>query len=723
MKRRLVMGLSWAALACLSLFAVTPRFWEFRSMPDFLKGKFDGVSVSPEGRIALAPRIENLAAPAEEFYLSFLSAADGSLFLGTGHSGKVFRIGKNGEAELYFQTAEMNVTSLARDGKGVLYAATSPNGKIYKITAKGQGQEFFNPGEKYIWDLMFRVSGSLLAAVGERGGIYEITPEGQGRILMRSDENHVLCLLSSGKAGGLLAGSGGGGVVYQVAADGRSSVVFESTFEEIRSLAVDAQGMIYAAAAGTRSKIRKEEAPAVSAPVAPAVPGGAVSVSISVSASPETPFGPPARTGDGGAVFRIAPDGVARSLWNSEDEMVYSLILREDGTVLFGTGPQGRIYALDGDGRASLWHQKSSEQIYLLIPDGPRTYILANNPCSLDLMHYAQGAAGEYLGSVLDSGTVSSWGRVEWDADVPSGTTLQVQTRSGNTLEPNATWSDWSPPYQKKDEPILSPRGRYLQYRVLFKSTSGNVSPALDRIRLFYLQTNIAPVVRSLEILPPHEVFIKLGDQDEILHGVEPHLPGPPVSGTSSRGFAMTKKAERKGFRTVVWAASDENDDALIHRLFMRKEGEAAWRKIQDAWTESLYTFDTMSFPDGIYHFKVEASDAPSNPPGTELSGERISRPFVIDNTPPEIVNFKAARNRDVLEVSFEAQDAFSHIEDVRFQIRPDAWRVVFPVDGISDSRREAFKFTVKLPPGADNMIVVRVRDAAGNVGVTRQVF
>lgn len=690
-------------------------------MPDFLKGKFEGVSVCSEGRISLAPRMESLTAPAEEFYLSLLPVGDGTMFLGTGHGGKIYRIGKNGESELYFQTTEMNVTSLARDRKGMLFAGTSPNGKIYRISAKGKGEEFFNPNERYIWDLLITETGSLLAAVGERGGIYEISPEGQGRLLMRSEENHVLCLLSTDKTGGLLAGSGGGGLIYRIAADGRSSVVYESPYEEVRSLAVDEQGRIYAAAAGARTRVRKEDIPIV--PQRTAESGVTVTVSAAGPPPDKTPAGPAPAARGGGAVFRITPDGVARNLWSSEDELVYSLVLREDGAVLFGTGPQGRIYALDKDDRASLWLQKSSEQVYLLVPDGPRTYILSNNPCSLDLLHSVQGGAGEYRGEVLDSGTMSSWGRVVWDADVPDGTTLQVQTRSGNTLEPNATWSDWSPPYTKQDEPNLSPRARYLQFRVLFKSQSGRVSPVLHRIRLFYLQANIAPVVQRLEVLPPNEVFLKMADQDEVILGVEPHLPGQPASKTETRGFTLSRKVERKGFRTVVWTAEDENNDTLVYNLHIRKDGESAWRKIQEGWTESLYTFDALSFPDGVYFFKVEASDAPSNPPGTELAGERVSRPFTIDNSPPEVKNFTASRTRDTLEVSFTAEDALSHIEDVRYLIRPDSWRVVFPVDGICDSRRETFKFSAKLPPGADNMIVIRVRDAAGNVGVHRHVF
>ena len=55
--------------------------------------------------------------------------------------------------------------------------------------------------------------------------------------------------------------------------------------------------------------------------------------------------------------------------------------------------------------------------------------------------------------------------------------------------------------------------------------------------------------------------------------------------------------------------------------------------------------------------------------------------------------------------------------------VRPGEWRVVFPVDGIADSRTESFKFAVKLPAGAENQVTVRVRDSYGNVGVFRQSY
>jgi len=75
------------------------------------------------------------------------------------------------------------------------------------------------------------------------------------------------------------------------------------------------------------------------------------------------------------------------------------------------------------------------------------------------------------------------------------------------------------------------------------------------------------------------------------------------------------------------------------------------------------------------------------------------------------------------LDLSFQAEDSYSNIEEVKYLVRPDEWQVVFPLDGICDSRAESFKFTVKLPSGAENMITIRVKDSYGNIGIYKQKY
>ena len=702
------------------LEAVVPRKWELRTKDDFLKGKLDGISVSYEGVLSLAPKEDKLEGPAEDFYLSFLLGQDGVGYLGTGHGGKIYRIGKDGKAELYYQVQEMDISCLAMDDKGVLFAGTSPNGKVYKITGKDKGEAFFNPEEKYIWDLAFADNGFLMAAVGEAGGIYKINLQGEGQRVLKAEENHILCLQNSGE-GDFLAGSGGVGVIYRLSAEGRTTVLFESSFEEIKSLALDRDGNIYAACGGTPSRTKKEEA---------AEPPVRISTDVTVMASASAPSSvptPPASVSSGkepGALFRVRRDGIAKKLWESEDELIYSLLWREgEKRLLFGTGNRGRVYAVDSDEKVSLLTQGGSEQVYALEPAETKVYVLADNPSRLTVFSSGQRSSGEYISDVLDARTVSSWGRVEFDGQLPAGATIQIQTRSGNSFEPNSMWSDWSPPVQKREEQILSPKARYLQFKVLFKTQAGNVSPWLQRVALFYLQANIAPSIQKLDLLPPNEVYLKPPDQEEVVWGAEESPAGREQSQKDDRSLYMAKKVERKGFQTITWEATDVNNDRLLYTISIRKEGENVWRVVKDGWKDSLFVFDTLSYPDGVYFIKLGASDLSSNPQGSELRSEKTSSLLVIDNSLPVVKSFTAARDGNSLEIAFGVEDSFSSIQEVEYLIRPGEWRVVFPADGVCDSRVESFKFRVPVPSNAENLVTVRVTDRHHNIGVYRQTF
>jgi len=714
-------GAVLAVILAASLEAVVPQKWELRTREDYLRGKFEGISVSYDGTLALAPKEEKLLAPQEEFYLSVLPAPDGAVFLGTGHGGKIYHIAKDGQAELWFQAPEMDITALVQDRKGVLYASTSPNGKIYKISGKGKGEEFFNPAEKYVWDLLVMESGDLWAAVGEAGGVYRISPLGEGRMFFKAAENHILCLEMTAR-GDVVAGSGGNGLVYRITADGRASVLFETPYEEVRSLAVDAEGQIYAAASGTPTRARREE---------PSSEPVRIDAEVTVTATAPAPAGRPAAAPsagpaarDGGALYRISSEGLAKRLWSSEDEMIYSILWRQDGRrVLFGTGGKGRVYSVDAEERVALLLQQSSEQVYQLVPLDSKIYVLANNPCYFGLLLTEQRLTGEYVSPVLDARTLASWGRVVWDAAVAGGASVQLQSRSGNTSEPNATWSDWSPFYGKTEEPILSPKARFLQVKVLLRTPTGQSSPVFNRLGVFYLQSNIAPSVLKLEYLRPNEIYLKLPEQDDVILGAERHVAETPAKTDELRIGLAARKSQRKGFQTIVWEAADENGDTLRYRLSMKKDGETAWRVLEPDWAETIYAFDTLSFPDGTYLVRLTASDAPSNPAGLELRTERTGPALVIDNSLPVVKNLTAAKNGAALDIAFQAEDAYSYIEEAKVLVRPGEWRVVFPVDGIADSRAESYKFSLKLPAGAENQVTVRVRDSFGNVGVFRRDY
>jgi hypothetical protein len=94
-----------------------------------------------------------------------------------------------------------------------------------------------------------------------------------------------------------------------------------------------------------------------------------------------------------------------------------------------------------------------------------------------------------------------------------------------------------------------------------------------------------------------------------------------------------------------------------------------------------------------------------------------------VDNAAPEVKNLLAGRDGGFLTVSFQAEDGFSPIKDVRILVRPGDWQVVFPEDGIADSKIESYKFKIPLQPGGDNLLTIIVRDAVNNTVTIRRIF
>jgi hypothetical protein len=69
------------------------------------------------------------------------------------------------------------------------------------------------------------------------------------------------------------------------------------------------------------------------------------------------------------------------------------------------------------------------------------------------------------------------------------------------------------------------------------------------------------------------------------------------------------------------------------------------------------------------------------------------------------------------------ARDPLVRLTEASFTVNGKKWNSVFPVDGLFDSKIEEFRFkTESLEPGT-YVVVLRVRDAAGNIGAGEVVF
>jgi len=156
----------------------------------------------------------------------------------------------------------------------------------------------------------------------------------------------------------------------------------------------------------------------------------------------------------------------------------------------------------------------------------------------------------------------------------------------------------------------------------------------------------------------------------------------------------------------------------LEYAIYYRPLNESTFRLLKDKLRDNFYTIDGATLADGRYIIKIVASDAPDNPMGQALSGERLSEPVDIDNTPPVVrVVTPAQSGGATSRTVFDVDDATGKIKKADFSLDGSPWTPLFPEDGIADSGHE--RYVVELPalaPG-EHTVSLRAFDGSGNVG------
>jgi hypothetical protein len=711
-------------------WAAQPQFWRTEGARDFLDGETDGVSVDSNGHVRLAPASRLLHDPEAPNVWALAVGPRGVLYAGTGNEGKVFKI-ESGKGSLFFDAAELEVHALVLGPDGRLYVATSPDGKVYAVDAGGQATTFFDPDEKYIWALAFDRQGNLLVATGGEGKVYRVAPKGKADTLLNSPETHILSLAVDDK-GNTYAGSAPSGILYRIEASRKVFVLLDSPFREVKAIATGPDGGHSLGL--VESKSQEQTAGGVapgSAGAASTTPGAEITITETFAVVP-----PPApamnapRTVEGptgaakSAVVRVSPSGEIDTLWSSSDETAYGLVPAGDG-ILVATGNRGKVYRLRDDRSWDMVCGFSAEQITAIGRGAEGSvYLASSNPGRVYALDATAGTLGTFVSKVKDSETVSSWGRLSFEAAIPPGTEIRVQTRSGNTGRPDATWSDWSSPYLRKDgDAVTSEAARFLQVKATLMGTAG-VSPVLDSVTAAYLQRNLRPQVQSVTVHPPGEVFQKplsVGGEMENL-GLDP-VPAAERAGTPGAAMpaavTFSRKMYQRGIQTFSWKAEDANADTLVYEVSYRSVADNRFRPLRRGLTEAVLAWDTSTVPNGRYVVRITASDAPTNPPALALSGDRESLPFDVDNTPPTIS--ASLVDKSPPRVRAVARDESSLIRRAESSIDGGRWEEIRPLDGINDSLEETYELRPEgLNRPGPHILVIRAFDLLGNASTAR---
>jgi hypothetical protein len=702
------------ALLAVSVLATSARagkvkLWHHHTPSHFEKARRQQVVVTNEGTLRLARQLRPLARLEAAHVWAVLEDADGHLVVATGDEGKIFRVSPDGKCRVLHTCEDSQVLCLARGHDGAIYAGTGPRGMVLRIDAAGARAHFLTR-ENYVWSLAPAPDGrSLLAGTGPKGRIYRITPGGEGSVFCQTRQEHVLAL-AAGTNGMVYAGTDKDGLLYRIDAKGQGFVLFGAPQAEVRSLLVTAEG-VYAgtgAPIGRRggssnsggSRASDTGSSGVSAtPTSTTRPSARRAASEpdtgkAAEASPESSKGSPAAApappaGGENSLYRVTPDGSVREVFR-EKALLLSLV-KQGERLLVGTGTEGQLFEVHtakrerseiarlDHGHIHCLHRRRDGSIVLGTVDPGQLYVLDDRFVG----------RGTILSPVLDAKLPSRWGALRWQAETPDGTTATLAVRSGNVAEPDETWSTWSSELADPQRATaMAPLARYLQYRVTLTSANPTSTPAVRDVTLRYLPANQAPEVTAIDV---------------------PDLDAVNVE--------SPKRLKLK------WTATDANEDELTYRLLIRKDGWNGWAQLEEAWEKREYEWDTTTVPSGVYRLRVVASDRKDNADADALSAERESAPFVVSHVPPTVTArvVRVRENKALIEA--KASGPYARLTAASYAVNGRKWKNVFPMDALFDNKEESFRFETEAVAAGAYVLVLRVRDAAGNVGAGDVVF
>lgn len=443
-------------LIALPASAVSTRHFTLDDAGDFDKGELDGAMVRSDGAVVPGVTTKRLGLGDEALAYSVARAEDGSVYVGTGDEGKIYRL-RGSEVAPFAETGQLLVSALAIAGD-TLYAGTLPEGRIYRVSlGDGSVEELVQlPETEHVWALVWN-GRRLYAGTGPQGKLFAIEPNGQANVVHDAEQGHIMALALDGED--LYAGTDGEAIVYRVRGTD-VSVVYDFPGNEVTAL--DAADGVLAVAANDMPAPRR--------------------VTKSKNRSKRTTAGK-------GRLYRVSAEGRADRLHRDDDEHFTAVQIVGD-QIYVGTGKEGRIHRVGFDRRRATYVDVDERQVTGLALDGDTPLFVTGDSAAIYRVGEASGDTATWTSKALDAGFVARWGRLEWRGEGR----VVLRTRSGNSEEADETWTDWSAP-MRAPGPIRSPAARYLQIRA--ELTTGSV---LRATQAFYLPQNQRAAVTQVRV-------------------------------------------------------------------------------------------------------------------------------------------------------------------------------------------------------------------------------
>ena len=668
--------------------AVFTRNFTFDDAASFGAGDLTHTSVFSDGTLRPGNDTQRIALDDAQVVYSIAKGPSDTTFLGTGNDGKIFRVEGN-SARVFAETHALVVSALVFHGD-TLYAGTLPEGRIFAVNSQGVARELVKlEGADHIWAMVWdNIHNGLVVGTGPNGKTFFVTQQAAVSTLYDATQTHILSLAVDA-GGNVFAGTSDQGLVYRITAPTHAEVVWDFPGNEVTSLAWK-NGVLAVAA--------NEFADTVGAPAAATAPAPAAAPAAATTARPVA--APRPRSGKG-KIFRVGNDGRVEQLFAVDDTHFTVVAIDDANNIAAAAGKDGRIYRIAADRSTSTWMDVDERQVVSLIFEGENAYFGTTDAAAFYRTQPGTPATMYWTSKVQDAEFRATFGMIRARGEGR----FDVQTRSGNTLAPDTTWSDWSQPATGPTN-IASPSARYLQVRVRF---SNDRNAIVRSVSAYYLPQNQRAIVRG--ITAARRIAGRRVDAP-----AAPAAPGSADAQPSVDDLPGTSSTVR-----ISWHTDNPDTDRIRYRLEFRAESQNVWRPITretDVLTRTDYAWETNSVADGYYRVRIRATDELSNPPDLTTDYLAESGPILVDNHAPTLEATAARANANPQRITGHATDAVGPIARFEFAVDGGDWKPFYPNDNLFDAPTEAFTLDLpNLTPGA-HVIAIRAADEAGNTAI-----
>lgn len=663
-------------LSNTNIFGVVTRNYSSSRKGFYNNGTYDGIMLTEQGSLILAPIIEKDGAIEGKFIWKIYNSSDGSMYAAISGDGAELYKREAGESDFNLfvkSTNESAFTSVISDNSGDIYAATAPYARIIKYDKLGNEIWSKNVDDTYIWDMKFDNNGNLYAAAGGNNArVLKISSNGNITEILKTEEQHAMSLYFDSKNNKLYIGTAGRGLVLSVdlstnLENPSYKTVYDTAQNEVYAITMDNIGNLYFGTA-TREP---------SYLILPSIIDGGKLADDSAKEFRNS-------------LYKADTNGTVQRLFFLNQTLVFALSSDIDNNIYFITGDNADIYKINGnDGLLSYIGGLENKTLSTFSATKDGLYFAISKTGEIYKMQNGNPSEGSFISDTLDLKLLSKLGSLKAMTTIPDGSDISFEVRTGNVARVDNTWSDFTK--VSEDGKINAPDGRFLQFKITMKNSNANEKsvPVLSSMDFTYIENNLPPDVLNGGLTTYYK---QQNDSSE-----------------------TTKSPQLEENETMIyWKGSDPNGDKLIYDLEYRLKGEKNYRKLANNLETPYFRFKSYLMPSGIYDFRITASDRFDNP--IDLSKTKTLEVLNIkyDNDSPEIFDFAVKTEGNKRIITFRAEDKLSFLKTVRYSTITEEWHYILPDDKVLDSMSE--NFTIIIDDEEAGSITIEVFDTEGNI-------